>query len=127
MTEGEIRVVAAVIRREGRVLLASRPPDKPPPGWEFPGGKIEPGESPEGALVRELREELGVRVIPGELLESSQHGRIVLYFISTVLPEGEIPVPREGQRCFWIDPGPEPPPELLPADRDFWLRLVRRR
>ena len=58
-----IHVAAAVIRRAGKVLLASRPAGKPPAGWEFPGGKIEPGETPAGALRRELEEELGVRVL----------------------------------------------------------------
>lgn len=52
---------AALVDRDGRVLLAQRPEGKHLAGsWEFPGGKVEPGESPEGALVRELAEELGV-------------------------------------------------------------------
>ena len=54
-----IHVAAAVIREAGKVLLASRPAGKPPAGWEFPGGKIEPGETPAEALCRELEEELG--------------------------------------------------------------------
>ena len=52
-----IKVSAGVIiNAEGQVLLCSRPPDKPPAGWEFPGGKIEPGETPAEALERELLE-----------------------------------------------------------------------
>ena len=51
----------ALIDRDGRVLLAQRPKGKPMAGlWEFPGGKIEPGETPETALIRELDEELGI-------------------------------------------------------------------
>ena len=51
----------ALIDRDGRVLLAQRPEGKPMAGlWEFPGGKIEPGETPETALIRELHEELGI-------------------------------------------------------------------
>ncbi|MGR3485461.1 MAG: (deoxy)nucleoside triphosphate pyrophosphohydrolase [Paracoccaceae bacterium] len=51
----------ALIDPDGRVLLAQRPPGKPMAGlWEFPGGKVEPGETPEAALIRELREELGI-------------------------------------------------------------------
>ena len=61
-------VAAALIDMAGRVLVAQRPPGKSLAGlWEFPGGKIEPGETPEAALVRELAEELGVAVAPGDL------------------------------------------------------------
>lgn len=53
---------AVLIDADGRVLVAERPPGKPMPGlWEFPGGKIEAGETPEAALIRELDEELGIR------------------------------------------------------------------
>lgn len=54
-------VAAALIDADGRVLLARRPPGKAMAGlWEFPGGKVAPGETPEAALVRELKEELGI-------------------------------------------------------------------
>ena len=54
-------VAAALIDKDGRVLLAQRPPNKPMAGlWEFPGGKVEDGENPEDALIRELNEELGI-------------------------------------------------------------------
>jgi 8-oxo-dGTP diphosphatase len=56
---------AALVDGDGRVLLQQRPPGKSLAGlWEFPGGKIEPGELPEAALIRELREELGIDVAP---------------------------------------------------------------
>jgi 8-oxo-dGTP diphosphatase len=58
-------VAAALIDPDGRVLIAQRPPGKAMAGlWEFPGGKIEPNETPETALIRELREELGITVQP---------------------------------------------------------------
>ena len=54
-------VAVALVDADGRVLLQQRPPGKPMAGlWEFPGGKVEPGETPEAALVRELEEELGI-------------------------------------------------------------------
>lgn len=68
----EILVVAAILIRNGEFLLARRPPGDPLAGfWEFPGGKTEPGETPEKALSRELREELGVRVRVGEWVADS--------------------------------------------------------
>ena len=124
MNDGIIEVVAAVIRRGDQILLASRPADKPPAGWEFPGGKMEAGETPAAALIRELEEELGVRVMPGVELEALRNGRINLRFIAAELPEDAVPTPREHQQVFWVKLTPEPPELLLPADREFWKRLA---
>jgi len=62
-----VQVVAAVIERNGRILICRRRPDQTHPlKWEFPGGKIEPGETPQQALGRELEEELEIRGAEGE-------------------------------------------------------------
>lgn len=67
-----VRVVGAVIVRDGSVFAARRNPERSAGGlWEFPGGKVEPGETPEQALVRELDEELSVKVAVGELVDRS--------------------------------------------------------
>ena len=124
MTDGVIDVVAAVIRRGNEILLASRPEDKPPAGWEFPGGKVEAGESLFAATVREIDEELGVTVVPFEVLETVRNGRIRLHFVAAEMPADAVPTPRELQQCFWVKLSPEPPELLLPADRDFWERLA---
>jgi len=71
----EIQVVAAaIIDEDGRVLAAQRGPGMSHAGlWELPGGKIEPGESPEAALAREIREELGLAVAVGAHLDTNRH------------------------------------------------------
>jgi len=69
-----IEVTAGLVFRDGRLLITRRPDDTHLGGlWEFPGGKVEPGESFESGLVRELDEELGIEVLVGELIESIDH------------------------------------------------------
>jgi len=69
-----IHVVAAIVRRDGRYLICRRPPGGHLPLlWEFPGGKVEADEDEPGCLVRELREELGVRAVPGRLVDRTVH------------------------------------------------------
>ena len=68
-----INVVAAVIFKDGRVFATQRGYGEFKDGWEFPGGKIEPGESPEDALRREIREELEVEVNVGELIDTIEY------------------------------------------------------
>ena len=76
-----IEVVAAIIERDGKILLAQRPAQSDQAGlWEFAGGKVEPDESQRQALVRELREELGIEATVGEYVASHQRevsGRII--------------------------------------------------
>ncbi|MGB7759057.1 MAG: (deoxy)nucleoside triphosphate pyrophosphohydrolase [Bryobacteraceae bacterium] len=67
-------VVAAILEREGRVLIGRRQPAQSHPlKWEFPGGKVEPGESPAQALARELEEELGIREAAGDEIARYQY------------------------------------------------------
>jgi 8-oxo-dGTP diphosphatase len=64
-----VQVVAAILQRDGNILIGQRMPEQSHPlKWEFPGGKVEPGESPEEALARELEEELGIRGAAGEVM-----------------------------------------------------------
>jgi 8-oxo-dGTP diphosphatase len=72
--EQAVAVAAGVVFVDGRILIGQRrAAGRHPLKWEFPGGKIEPGEDPAGALVRELREELGVDAMAGSVLHRSAH------------------------------------------------------
>ncbi len=115
------RVAAAVIvRRDGRVLLAQRPEGKVYAGyWEFPGGKLEPGESPRAALDRELREELGLEVTRASswLLQRYEyaHADVELHFFRVWDWAGE-PVGHDGQAFAWQAPDAIDVAPLLPAN-----------
>ena len=106
MTLPIIHVAAAVIfDTDGRFLLASRPANKPYAGyWEFPGGKIEPGESPRQALLRELDEELGIQITDVRPWITHQHdyptARVVLTFFRVYSWHGILQA-REGQSLAW--------------------------
>ena len=113
-----LHVVAAVLRdARGRVLLAQRPPGKAHAGrWEFPGGKLEPGEDALAALSRELDEELGIEVLAARPLLAVPHGDIVLDVWEVPVFEGR-PRPRESQPLAWVDPARIDPSTMPPADR----------
>ncbi len=130
-----IVLVAAValIDRDGRVLLAQRPEGKSMAGlWEFPGGKVEPGETPEAALIRELHEELGIETWKSCLapLTFASHAYESFHLLMPLFAcrkwEG-IPQGREGQALSWAKPAqlrdfPMPPADLpLVAVLRDWL------
>ena len=87
-------VVAGVVRRDGQVMLCQRRPEVHNGlKWEFPGGKIEPGESPEAALVRELREELDLQVQVGRVIDAVHHRypdrEVLVLFYDCRVAQGE--------------------------------------
>ena len=123
----------ALIDADGRILLAQRPEGKSLAGlWEFPGGKVEAGETPEAALIRELREELGIDTKESCLapLTFASHSYDDFHLLMPLFACRRwhgIPTPREGQTLAWVRASdlrnyPMPPADipLIPILRD-WL------
>jgi 8-oxo-dGTP diphosphatase len=125
-----VPVVCAIIVRGGRIMLAQRPPDKKLGGlWEFPGGKVEAGESAEAALHRELQEELGCTVRITQTLVPFVHaydwGRIELIPFLCELAEGSPePHAHEHTALVWVERGELKRYELAPADVPLVAGLV---
>ena len=115
-----IHVAAAVCVQNGRVLLASRPADKPPAGWEFPGGKLEPGETVQRAAVRELKEELNWNVIALDVIFRVKKSNIILDFVRIIPADDIPPQPCENQKIKWVELTADFPENMLENDREFW-------
>jgi 8-oxo-dGTP diphosphatase len=101
-------VACALVDPDGRVLLAKRPAGKPLAGlWEFPGGKVEPGETPEAALIRELKEELDIEVTGKCLapLSFTSHSYPEFHLLMPLYVcrrwDGDI-APQQGQQLTWV-------------------------
>jgi len=125
MSPAVVAVVGAAIVRDGRVLAARRTaPPEAAGRWEFPGGKVEPGESPDDALVREVGEELGCTItvtgwLPGEVPIGE---RYVLTVALAELVAGE-PEPREHDAVRWLGPDQLHDVDWLDPDVPFLARL----
>lgn len=123
-----VRVAAAVLfRSDGRILLAQRPEGKPYAGyWEFPGGKLEAGETPQQALVREIREELGVQVTRAYpwLIKhfSYPHAHVELHFFRVTEWVGELQL-LDRQQIAWMQPDKLEVAPVLPANTEILRAL----
>ena len=122
-------VAVALVDPDGRVLLARRPPGKALAGlWEFPGGKVDPGERPEAALIRELREELGIETDEACLAPftfashayETFHLLMPLYICRVWKGTAE---PREGQELAWVRPLRMTDYPMPPADKPLVAML----
>ena len=131
LTGATIQVAAGIlVDAIGRVLIADRSRAADMQAfWEFPGGKLAPGESADDALCRELVEELGIRVNAYEHLLSLEHDypqyRVALDFHLVTSWTGE-PKGMEGQALRWIEPSAMPDGLLLPADAPVLDALIKR-
>ncbi len=120
----------ALIDSDGRVLLAERPADKTMAGlWEFPGGKVEPGERPEQTLIRELKEELNIVVDEACLapLTFASHAYADFHLLMPLYVcrrWSGIVRPREGQRLAWVRPNRLKDYKMPPADEPLVAHLA---
>ena len=103
-----IRVVAAIIRDGDRIFATQRGYGDFKDGWEFPGGKIEEGESPEKAIVREIKEELDAVIIVGDLLTTVEY---------------DYPQFHLSMDCFWAELAPDSHLKLLEHEAAKWLPI----
>ena len=104
-----IRVVAAIIRDKDRIFATQRGYGDFKDGWEFPGGKIEEGETPREAIIREIKEELAADIIPGSLLTTVEYD----------YPEFHL-----SMDCFWAELQPDQNMELREHEAAKWLSLA---
>ncbi|MGP1397430.1 MAG: (deoxy)nucleoside triphosphate pyrophosphohydrolase [Inquilinaceae bacterium] len=131
MTDGPVVLVVAValVDGDGRVLLAQRPAGKAMAGlWEFPGGKVHPGETPEAALIRELREELALDTQESCLapftFASHRYDRFHLLMPLYLCRVWHgVPAPQEGQALAWVRPSRMGDYPMPPADKPLVAML----
>ncbi|WP_019962472.1 (deoxy)nucleoside triphosphate pyrophosphohydrolase [Woodsholea maritima] len=122
-------VAGALVDPDGRVMLSRRPAHKAHGGlWEFPGGKVEPGESPQAALVRELREELRVEpceqcLQPFAFASEPMEGGYLLMPLFVCRKWDGFPDPQEGQTIAWVRPNDLLKYDMPPADKPLAAEL----
>lgn len=123
-----VEVVAAIIRRAKKILITRRRDDVHLAGlWEFPGGKVEDGESLRSALQREIREELGIDVGVHDEFFTVEHDystkSVRLHFFNCTILEGE-PQPMDVADLQWVEPADLPDFEFPPADVELIRKLI---
>lgn len=115
-----VQVVAAIIRDGNMIFATQRGYGEYKDGWEFPGGKIEQGETPQQALAREIQEELDTEIVVGELLMTVEYDypsfHLCMHCFWCRIVDG-IPVLKEHEAARWLDPEHIDSVNWLPADR----------
>ena len=115
-----VNVVAAVIRDGEKVFATQRGYGDYKDGWEFPGGKVEPGETPQQALMREIKEELDTEIVVGDYLTTVESDYLAFHLSMQCfrcrIVDGA-PVLKEHEAACWLNPDQLESVDWLPADR----------
>lgn len=123
-----INVVAAIIKHENRIFATQRGYGEFKDGWEFPGGKIEHGETPKQALVREIKEELDTEIEVGELLDTVEYDypnfHLSMQCFWCRVKSGKL-VLKEHEAAKWLTKETIDSVEWLPADKDLVKKIKR--
>ena len=122
-----VSVVAAVIRSEDKIFATARGYGEFKGQWEFPGGKIEPGETPQEALVREIQEELDVKIKVGDLIDTIEYDspsfHLSMDCFWCIVTDGEITL-KEAEDARWLSKDELYSVDWLPADMELIEKLV---
>lgn len=122
-----VRVVAAVIRSEDKIFATARGYGEFKGQWEFPGGKIEPGETPQEALIREIQEELDVKIEVGDLIDTIEYDspsfHLSMDCFWCIVTDGEITL-KEAEDARWLSKDELYSVDWLPADMELIEKLV---
>lgn len=122
-----VRVVAAVIRSEDKIFATARGYGEFKGQWEFPGGKIEPGETPQEDLVREIQEELDVKIEVGDLIDTIEYDspsfHLSMDCFWCIVTDGEITL-KEAEDARWLSKDELYSVDWLPADMELIEKLV---
>ncbi len=123
-----IEVVAAIICHDGKILATQRGYGDFKDGWEFPGGKIEKGETPEDAIVREIKEELDAVIKPEKLVTTVEYDyptfHLTMHCFLATVQEGKISL-LEHEAAKWLEPSKLDSVDWLPADVEVVVELKK--
>lgn len=128
MERKSIEVVAAIIRKENMIFATQRGYGEFKDGWEFPGGKIEFGETPQQALIREIREELDVEIEVGQLVDIVEYDypkfHLTMHCFMCTIKTGEL-ILKEHEAAKWLTKKNIDTVDWLPADRGLISKISK--